>query len=97
MNNLKNDPWECVPANHKVIDGEELNNILSGFLIEAAEPIDYPLTDGIILNVKRPETGERFEVVIEIPGAPWIDVLPETGPSLIVHIGKITPEEPNIS
>ena len=34
------------------IDGEKLNELLSGCIICGAEPIDYPLTDGAIIYLR---------------------------------------------
>lgn len=44
------------------IDGADLDNLLSGMEITGAEPIDYPLTDGVVLYLR----GKRGKMIIEV-------------------------------
>ncbi|MBQ9662146.1 MAG: hypothetical protein IJV40_03205 [Oscillospiraceae bacterium] len=48
----------------EVIDGQNLGAVLQGFTITDAEPINYPLTDGVLLSLFSPETGDSY--VLEI-------------------------------
>ena len=45
-------------ANWKAIDGKDLQTLMEGKKIIGAEPIDYPLTDGVILYL----TGDDKEL-----------------------------------
>lgn len=53
-------------AKEMEIDGRMLDDMVKGAMILGAEPVDYPLTDGICLYLKL-ATGEP--VTLEIEGA----------------------------
>lgn len=52
----------------KDIDGEELNGIVKDCILKKAEPIDYPLTDGVILHLL--DTSGKL-IVVET-GSDWL-------------------------
>lgn len=52
-----------LPAGQE-IDGEQLDSLVTGALILGAEPMDYPLTDGIIFYIRLP-AGDVVALTIE--------------------------------
>lgn len=50
------------------IDGKQLDEITRGAVVIGAEPIDWPLTDGIYLYLKLPD-GETIALLIETESA----------------------------
>ena len=49
------------------LDGEALDDLLSGSQITGAEPIDYPLTDGVLLYLKTPDGRDAVLLIEQDP------------------------------
>lgn len=60
-NTYNNLMWENV-------DGQSLDSLLQGLQIMGAEPIDYPLTDGVIIYAKNTRTDKL--IIINIGADP---------------------------
>lgn len=56
-NTYNNLMWENV-------DGQSLDSLLQGLQIMGAEPIDYPLTDGVIIYAKNTRTDKLIIINI---------------------------------
>ena len=54
---------------YKAIDAEQLDDLIRGAVILGSETIDYPLTDGMILYLKRP-AGDVISVVFDADADP---------------------------
>ena len=54
---------------YKDIDPEQLDDLVKGAVILGSETIDYPLTDGMILYLKRP-AGDVISVVFDVDADP---------------------------
>ena len=54
---------------YKDIDAEQLDDIIRGAVILGSETIDYPLTDGMILYLKRP-AGDVISVIFDTDADP---------------------------
>lgn len=81
LDNLDGLPW--LALENQTRDG--LTYLLNGLTITGAEPIDYPLTDGMILYLQTPD-GQRYalDTGLEIDRGPWyarLIILPATAPS----------------
>lgn len=49
------------------LDGETLDGLLRGSMITGAEPIDYPVTDGVILYLKTADGRDAVLIVEQDP------------------------------
>lgn len=58
-----------VELKYSQVDGEELASVVSGMKILHTEPIDYPLTDGVIIYL---QDKDRL-VALQIDWDPYID------------------------
>lgn len=54
---------------YKAIDAEQLDDLIRGAVILGSETIDYPLTDGMILYLKRP-AGDVISVAFDADADP---------------------------
>lgn len=59
-------PIDCIGESERInSDKESLTDVLSGCVIDFAEPIDYPLTDGVVLHfADRDGKRRQLEIVI---------------------------------
>lgn len=55
-------------SEYKRADPEQLDKLTRGAVVLGMEPIDYPVTDGMILYLKRP-AGDVIGVMFEVDGA----------------------------
>lgn len=51
------------------VDGQSLDSLLQGLQIVGAEPIDYPLTDGVVIYAKDTRTDKL--IIIDIGADPF--------------------------
>lgn len=56
------------------LDGEKLDGLLSGSMITGAEPIDYPLTDGVILYLKTADGRDAVLIVEQDPAGEHFNI-----------------------
>ena len=56
----------------KTIDALQLDPLLTGCEVLGAEPIGYPLTDGVIIYLQKP-SGERFTLTLHHYPEPFRD------------------------
>ena len=57
------------------VDGQSLDSLLQGLQIIGAEPIDYPLTDGVVIYAKDTRTDKL--IIIDIGADPFPPEEPE--------------------
>lgn len=55
---------EHIAGQGQDVDGERLDDLTRGAVILGVEPIDYPLTDGLYIYLKRP-AGDVIALLIE--------------------------------
>lgn len=47
----------CINERARTVDAQQLDDLTRGALILGAEPVDYPLTDGLIIYLQKPAGG----------------------------------------
>lgn len=56
----------------KEYDSDDLHDVIAGSVVLAAEPVDYPFTDGIIVYVRKPDrTISAVIIVINDDDEDW--------------------------